>query len=104
VARGVTGAPGAGETLPAGDVPGLPGGVLLGGSVARGAAAGEVMPRGVAAGEIAPADLAGEAAGVPAPPGAPDGGLPAPRAAARVGGGTFFGFSVLIFCFSSASF
>src|SRR4029077_7928432 len=29
-------------------------------------------------------------------------GLPASRAAARVGGGTFFGFSVLIFCSSSA--
>jgi hypothetical protein len=32
----------------------------------------------------------------------PGGGLPAWRAAARVGGGTFFGFSVLIFCSSSA--
>ena len=30
------------------------------------------------------------------------GGLPPSRAAARVGGGTFFGFSVLIFCSSSA--
>src|SRR5439155_6996640 len=46
---------------------------------------------------------------VAAPPGAPAGlmpapgaGLPASRAAARVGGGTFFGFSVLIFCSSSA--
>ena len=29
-------------------------------------------------------------------------GLPASRAAARVGGGTFFGFSVLIFCSTSA--
>ena len=32
----------------------------------------------------------------------PGGGLPASRAAARVGGGTFFGFSALIFCSSSA--
>jgi hypothetical protein len=84
-------------------MPGLPG-VPLGGSVARGVAAGEVIPRGVAAGETAPVGFAGEAAGVPAAPGAPGSGLPAARAVGRVGGGTFFGFSVLIFCFSCASF
>ena len=95
--------PCAGVGLPAGDVPGLPGGVALGGSVARGDTPGEVIPRGVAAGEPAPPGFAGEAGGAPAPPGVPDGGLPAPRAAALVGGGTFFGFSVLIFCFSCAS-
>ena len=53
------------------------------------------LPRGpgVAAGpRSAPAGLV---------PGA-GAGLPASRAAARVGGGTFFGFSVLIFCSSSA--
>src|SRR5262249_15395670 len=47
----------------------------------------------------------GDAAGPAAPPGAlPAAGaaLPPSRAAARVGGGTFFGFSVLIFCSSSA--
>jgi hypothetical protein len=105
------GAPGAGEALPAGDVPGLPGGVPFGGSVARGVAAGEVIPRGVAAGETARVGLRGEPAGVPAAAAgavglapAAGGGLPAPRAAAPVGGGTFFGFSVLIFCFSCASF
>jgi hypothetical protein len=37
-----------------------------------------------------------------APAGLAGAGLPASRAAARVGGGTFFGFSVLIFCSSSA--
>ena len=46
------------------------------------------------------------AAGPPAAPAGPvpaaDGGEPPSRAAARVGGGTFFGFSVLIFCSSSA--
>jgi hypothetical protein len=83
-------------------MPGLPG-VPLGGSVARGVAAGEAIPRGVAAGETAPVGLPGDAAGVPAAPGALGGGLPAARAAGRVGGGTFFGFSVLIFCFSCAS-
>ena len=53
------------------------------------------LPRGpgVAAGpRSAPAGLV---------PGA-GAGLPASRAAARVGGGTLFGFSVLIFCSSSA--
>ena len=53
------------------------------------------LPRGpgVAAGpRSAPAGLV---------PGAGN-GLPASRAAARVGGGTFFGFSALIFCSSSA--
>jgi hypothetical protein len=103
VARGVTIAPGAGDALPGGDVPGLPGDVPLGGSVARGVALGEMIPRGVVAGETARAGLPGEAVGVPAAPGATAGGLPAPRAAARVGGGTFLGFSVLIFCFSCAS-
>ena len=53
---------------------------------------------------------AGETSGAPAAAGAVGaaptavGGLPAPRAAAPVGGGTFLGFSVLIFCFSCASF
>jgi hypothetical protein len=101
VSDALPGAPGAGDILPAGEVPGLPGGVPLGANV--GLAGGEVTPRGVAAGETAPVGFAGEAAGVPAPPGEPVGGLAAPRAAAPVGGGTFLGFSVLIFCFSCAS-
>jgi len=71
--------------------------------MARGVAADEVIPRGVATGETAPIGLPGEAAGVPAAPAAGD-APPGARLAAAVGGGTFFGFSVLIFCFSSASF
>ena len=53
------------------------------------------FPRGpgeVAAPAAAPAGLVPRAGG----------GLPPSRAAARVGGGTFFGFSALIFCSSSA--
>ena len=65
-----------------------------GAAVAPGAAR-PAPPRGpgVAAGpRSAPAGLV---------PGA-GAGLPSSRAAARVGGGTFFGFSALIFCSSSA--
>ena len=50
----------------------------------------------------------GEAAGPPATPAgfvpAAGPGLPASRAAARVGGGMFFGFSLLILCSNSARF
>jgi hypothetical protein len=97
--RARPGAPGSGETLPGGLVPGLPGGVRFSGGVARGAgargvAAGVVTPRGDgAAGETAPG-LPGDAAGFAGAPGAAGSGLPGARAAARVGGGTFFGFSV----------
>ena len=45
--------------------------------------------------------LAPPSAGLPSAAG---NGLPPARAAARVGGGTFLGFSVLIFCSSSALF
>src|SRR4030095_5732521 len=65
-----------------------------GGCVAPGATR-PALPRGpgVTAGPVsAPAGLV---------PGA-GAGLPASRTAARVGGGTFFGFSALIFCSSSA--
>ena len=55
------------------------------------------LPRGP--GEIG--GLAPPAAGLSPMPG---GALPAGRAAARVGGGMFLGFSVLIFCSSSALF
>src|ERR1700757_3682197 len=57
-------APGAGDTFPAGDVPGLAGGIPLAGGVARGVATGEVTPRGVAAGDTAAAGLLGAAGGV----------------------------------------
>ena len=100
-----------------------------GGAVAAGAPAGLVvapglapglgLPRSNGEGEI-PAGTAvapgGTRPGLPRgpgetgslPPGAAGGlaptagGLPADRAAARVGGGIFFGFSALIFCSTSA--
>lgn len=103
LSNGLPAAPGAGDALPAADVPGLPGGVPRGGAVARGVAAGAVTPRGLAAGETAPVGLPGEAAGVPAAPAAAGDGPPGARPAPAVGGGTFLGFSVLIFCFSCAS-
>ena len=82
-------------------VPGLPFPRSIGDAPNEGAS--------VAPGATRPA-LPARGAGVPAGPrSAPTGlvppagtGLPASRAAARVGGGTFFGFSVLIFCSSSA--
>ena len=104
LSNGLPLAPGAGDALPAGDVPGLSRGVPRGGCVARGLAAREMILRGVAPGETAPAGLPGKAAGVPAAPAAAGVGPPGARATAAVGGGTFFGFSVLIFCFSCASF
>ena len=83
------------------------------------------LPRSNGEGDTAAGDLAGAAVapggtrpGLPLRPGetagaatAADAGLaptagdapPGARAAAAVGGGTFFGFSVLIFCFSCAS-
>lgn len=54
------------------------------------------LPRGVGA---APAGLPPAAGGLAPTAGA---ALPPGRAAARVGGGTLFGFSFLIFCSSSA--
>src|SRR5438477_3173963 len=84
------------------------------------------LPRSNGEGETAAGDLAGAPVaagdtrpGLPLGPGETGGALPAgdaglaptaadgppgARAAAAVGGGTFFGFSVLIFCFSCASF
>src|SRR5207244_10776330 len=84
------------------------------------------LPRSKGEGEPTPGDLTGAPVaaggtrpGLPLGPGE-TGGAPPPgdaglaptagdgppgwRAAAAVGGGTFFGFSVLIFCFSCASF
>src|SRR5437588_6962740 len=101
-----------------------------GGPAGVGFTAGDGLPPGLARsngeGEPAAGDLAGAPVaaggtrlGLPLGPGeiggaaAPgDAGLaptagdgpPGARAAAAVGGGTFFGFSVLIFCFSCASF
>jgi len=55
------------------------------------------LPRGLGeSGGLAP-----PSAGLPSAAG---NGLPPARAAARLGGGTFLGFSVLIFCSSSALF
>jgi hypothetical protein len=86
----------------------------------RGRAPGRPFPRSTADGDspnegaaVAPGatrPALPRGAGVPAGPrSAPDGltppaaaALPPSRAAARVGGGTFFGFSALIFCSSSA--
>jgi len=78
-----------GELMPAGDAggvpmaPGRPGRFPLSGPATGAVGAGEVMPAGGTVGEI--------------PPGA------RPAAAAPVGGGMFFGFSVWIFCFNCAA-
>ena len=87
---GVTRAPGAGETAPAGEPAGVPSAPGLPGRFPRSPGATEALTAGEA---IAPGDAAGEM-----PPAAGE----AP-AAPRVGGGIFFGFSVLIFSFSCAS-
>jgi hypothetical protein len=80
---------GAGET-PAGAPPGgvafAPGGTRPGLPFGPGETGG--APPAAGAGGLAPTA---------------DGGVPPPRAAAPVGGGTFLGFSFLIFCFSCAS-
>ena len=66
-----------------------------GGAVAPGATR-PCLPRGP--GEVAVPPAGAPAGALPAP----GAGLPPSRAAARVGGGTSFGFSVLSFCSSSA--
>ena len=62
--------------------PGRPGRFPLSGPATGAVGAGEVMPAGGTVGEIP---------------------LGAPAAVAPVGGGTFFGFSVLIFSFNCAA-
>src|SRR5260370_35206333 len=85
----MVGAVGAGGAMPAGrssgfsTAPDRPGRLPFAGPVTEAVGAGEPMPAGGAAGEI--------------PAGA------RPVAAGPVGGGMFFGFSVLIFCFNWAS-
>src|SRR5205823_4158101 len=95
-------APGCGVRLPLPRSNGegeIPAGDLAGAAVAPGGT-GPPLPLGLgetgAPGAVAPAAAVGLA---PAAGGAPPGARPAPP----VGGGTLFGFSVLIFCFSCAS-